>query len=219
MILMPGFAEIDLHCHLLPYMDHGCVDEQMAEKALMEAQNTGIRTICCTSHFYPDQHHVDEFIQKRDEQMEALSKIADRYGIHLIPGAEVQMQQDISSCGDLSKLRLDELDSILIELPFLRDVTHQCLDNVFRLMTHHKLQVIIAHPDRYDLSVVEDCLSFGCILQLNAEAMLSEKKQAVKWMKYAPVLGIGTDFHRDPELSYVSFRKAAKVARKYVEKD
>ena len=215
MILLPGFAEIDLHSHLLPGMDHGCVDLKMAEQALQQAHAVGIRTICCTSHFYPDQHHVPDFVEARTQQLQLGESIANKYGIHLIPGAEVQMQPDVSSCGDLSLLALNELEAILIELPFLREVSHKCLDNVFRLMTKNRLQVIIAHPDRYDLSVVEDCLSFGCVLQLNAEAVLSEKKQAVRWMKNAPVLGIGTDFHRDAELSYSSFVKASKLAKKY----
>lgn len=217
MILFSDYSKTDLHCHLLPGMDHGCTDMKMAEHALKRAQEAGIHTICCTSHFYPNEHHVDAFLEQRTAQMAVLAPVAERYGIRLIPGAEVQVQNDISKCGDLTRLHLEGLDTILIELPFLEPVTHKILDHVYRIMLRSKLQVLIAHPDRYDASIIEECLSFGCVLQLNSDSLTDRayKKQAAFWIRQDTVFGIGTDFHRDPDGSYDSFRKALKTIQKY----
>ena len=217
MILYPDYSTTDLHCHLLPGMDHGCTDIQMAEQALQRAQQAGIRTICCTSHFYPNEHRVDAYLEQRAAQLALVAPVAERYGIRLIPGAEVQVQNDISRCGDLTRLQLEGLDAILIELPFLEPVTHKILDHVYRIMLRSQLQVLIAHPDRYESSIIEECLSFGCVLQLNADSVNDRayKKQAAFWARQDVVFGIGTDFHRDPEASYDGFRKALKTLVKY----
>src|SRR4249919_2472119 len=48
-----GIAMLDLHCHILPGIDDGAVDLEMALQMARIAAADGITTIACTPHIYP----------------------------------------------------------------------------------------------------------------------------------------------------------------------
>ena len=49
----------DLHCHLLPGIDDGAVDLEMALEMARIAAADGIRTVACTPHIYPGMYDND----------------------------------------------------------------------------------------------------------------------------------------------------------------
>ena len=210
---------IDYHAHILPRLDHGSDSLETSMEQMRLAIKHGIRRIVATSHFYAHRHKLEEFLERRSRAYaELIEALKATYGeeapeIHL--GAEVLLCAGLENLEGLEKLCLEGTNLLLLELPF-----HPLADAEKR--TVHKLMrkgffILLAHADRYEKSDIEELLSYGVKIQLNADALcrLFAPRHLLDWVRRDEVYAIGSDIHKADEGAYKRFLRAEKKLGKY----
>lgn len=208
------FEEIDIvdfHSHILPGVDHGSQYLATSLAQLDIAKVNFVNRILATSHFYPAEHNVLDFLQMRDKAAEELisSKRADMPEIKL--GAEVLICDGLERLPNLHKLCFQGTNYILIELPFFEFT--DSMANTIEAISEQGLNVILAHADRYSKNTIEHLLDYGVkMLQINAESLCSlfKKKHIYKWLEKGFVGMIGSDIHGVDKIAYHKFSTAKK---------
>ena len=85
---------IDLHSHVLPYVDDGAKDENMSIEMLALSKRQGVDTVAATPHcIAKNKEAVDAFIEKRNSgYKKLLSAMAGREDLpRVVLGAEVNL--------------------------------------------------------------------------------------------------------------------------------
>lgn len=85
----------DLHCHLLPAVDDGATDLEMAVEMARIAVADGIGTMACTPHIYPglyenDSAGIREAILALQAELDAR-----QIPLRLVEGADVHLEPDL----------------------------------------------------------------------------------------------------------------------------
>lgn len=144
---------LDLHCHILPGIDDGATDLEMALDMARIAAADGIRTIACTPHIYPGMYENNA--PGIRTAIAALQAEFDRHGIPLclVEGADVHLVPGLQE-----GLRSDRIPTIAGSRYLLLEPPHHVApprfeDSVFELMAAGIVPVI-THPER--LAWVED---------------------------------------------------------------
>jgi protein-tyrosine phosphatase len=143
---------LDLHCHILPGIDDGAVDLEMALQMARIAAADGITTIACTPHIYPGMYdNTAAGIRSAIAQFQAE---LDAHGIalRLVEGADVHVDPDL-----VAGIRDGRIPTLAGSRYLLLEPPHHVApprfeDVVFELMTAGVVPVI-THPER--LSWVE----------------------------------------------------------------
>lgn len=144
---------LDLHCHILPAIDDGAVDLDMALAMARRAAGDGIQTIACTPHIYPGMY--DNTATGIRAAIAVFQSELDQRGIplHLVEGADVHL--DIDLVGGIRTGRVPTLAGsryLLLEPPH-HVAPPRFEESVFQLMVAGYVPVI-THPER--LSWLED---------------------------------------------------------------
>ena len=112
---------VDIHSHVLPFLDDGAEDLKTAVEIVKECINQGITTIVCTPHYlHNKEESVDGFITRRDESYRLLKSELEKQKINNIDfrlAAEVNFNCDLSAVDNIEKLAIEGTDYILIEMP------------------------------------------------------------------------------------------------------
>lgn len=205
---------IDYHAHILPRLDHGSDSLETSLEQIGLALSHGVRRIVATSHFYAHRHNLEEFLQRRtrsyNELMEALRATygASAPEIHL--GAEVLLCAGLENLEGLEKLCMKGTNLLLLELPFhpLTDAEKKTVEKLIR----KGFFILLAHADRYEKSDVEEVLSYGAKIQLNADALSRwiVPRHLFDWVRRDEVYAIGSDIHKADEGAYKRFLCAEK---------
>lgn len=186
---------IDFHTHILPNMDDGSKSVDTSVKLLNILENEGVKLVCLTSHFYPKNESIDDFLNRRDESYRALNYTGN---LKLLLGSEVRYYRGICQSEEIHKLCLEGTNILLLEFPFLGSVTDSMLSEAINLK-NMGFKVIVAHVERYDID--ESKLVYlhnnGILLQANTsffEGFFSSRR-ALKWLKKGIIDVIGSDCH------------------------
>jgi protein-tyrosine phosphatase len=139
---------IDLHCHLLPDVDDGALDDEDSVAMARVAAADGVTAICATPHV---RHDHDVRIGEIAGRVAALQAVLDMRGVavRVLPGAEVAE----TIVGELTdeELRLATLGGggrwILLE-PRPGPLSASLTGTVARL-AQRGFRALIAHPERH----------------------------------------------------------------------
>lgn len=143
----------DLHCHLLPSIDDGAIDLDMALAMARMAVDDGITTIVCTPHIYPGVYENTK--AGIEAAVTRLQRELDERGIALTlaVGADVHLAPHLADAIARGRVpTLAESRYLLLEPPH-HTAPPRFEDAVFELMAAGIVPVI-THPER--LSWVED---------------------------------------------------------------
>jgi protein-tyrosine phosphatase len=176
---------LDLHCHLLPGIDDGAVDLDMALDMARMAAADGIHTIACTPHIYPGVYHNDS--EGIRAAIVALQGELDSRGIalRLVEGADVHLDPDLAA-----GIRAGRVPTLAGSRYLLLEPPHHVApprfeDAVFELMTMGIIPVI-THPERlswvdthYDLFV--RLAGRGAWMQVTAGALTGRFGKRVQY--------------------------------------
>lgn len=195
---------IDIHSHILPYMDDGSKDMEMSLRIAEIYVNNGIEKVIATPHY------IDGGGKKSNEELriglEALKKELARAGIPLevYPGNEVYIKPDLLD--DLEKGKISTLNDsryILIELP-MNEIPIYVEDLIYELSIKGYVP-IIAHPERYtkiieNPNILYRYISMGALAQLNLPSLEGfygsrVKKAAEVLLNHKMIHFVGTDTH------------------------
>lgn len=139
---------IDLHCHLLPGVDDGALDEADSVAMARVARADGVTAICATPHI---RHDHDVRIAEIAGRVESLQAALDRHGtgVRVLPGGEVA-ETIVERLSD-AELRAVTLGGggrwILLE-PRPGALSASLTETIERL-TARGFRSVIAHPERH----------------------------------------------------------------------
>ena len=206
-------AIIDLHCHILPYVDDGSVTKEEADALLDMFVSQGVRAICCTPHLRKGMFETsDEDIKEQFAQLK--QRAADR-GINVRFFLSREYHADALFLKHMKNddlLSLGKRKTVLIE--FSHAHTEDNIRNCIKRIKKFGYRPLIAHLERYpalynDLDAVEELIRLGARIQVNAGSILGHegRKQAVwvrKLLRAGLVHIVASDAHdteyRPPEL-------------------
>lgn len=209
--------KIDFHTHILPAIDDGSKSVTQSMELLLSAKEIGFDTVLATSHFYPHRCNVAEFLKNRDAAYAQIDKTADIPNI--ICGAEVLVCEGMEDMVRLEELCIGDSNTMLIELPFDDvNVTERMFETVENIVSEKKLNVILAHPNRYSSYIVENMLSIGVRLQINISHLCirSERSRAMRWLESGYVYAIGSDMHTNNK-AYDDLKRVERYFEKYTD--
>ena len=138
---------LDLHCHLLPGIDDGAVDLDMALEMARMAVADGITTVACTPHIYPGMYdNTGDGIRAAITalRLELASRDID---LQLVEGADVHLDQGLAD-----SIRAGRIPTLAGSRYLLLEPPHHVApprfeDTVFQLMVAGYVPVI-THPER-----------------------------------------------------------------------
>ncbi len=143
----PAAGLIDLHCHLLPGVDDGALDEDDSAAMALRALGGGITTICATPHI---RHDHDVRIGEIAGRVAALGEELQRREIPLrvLAGGEVA-ETIVDDLGDdeLRAVCLGTGDWILLE-PRPGPLSDS-LEAAVERLDRRGFRALVAHPERH----------------------------------------------------------------------
>ncbi len=176
---------VDLHCHILPCVDDGAVDEGESLEMLHLFVEQGYRMIVATPHRgHPLFPHVNSEVVQ-----EGLLKLKALVERHKIPlkielGAEIYYSDVFLEelAGD-KLIKLAQSPYMLIEFP-PRDPLSSLKQLAFDL-TLKGIRPVLAHPERYDIflrrpQLAEEFVYAGWIFQLDLPSLIDENGPAIR---------------------------------------
>lgn len=189
---------VDLHTHLLPYIDDGAssYEEAMLLTELLRKQR--VEAAVCTPHFDPSRITLSEFATSRAASMAFMNAP----GIRLIPGSETLLHDYLFHYTDISQLCVEHTKYLLLELPDQKRWGSEIFQQLEHLINYYGVIPIIAHTERYQpvrkrkrwICRLRDA---GCIIQCNAEFVINKKtrRRALRYLKKGYIDVLASDCH------------------------
>ncbi len=205
---------IDLHSHILPGVDDGAPDINVALDMARMAVADGIRVMACTPHFMPGMYdNTAKDIRNRVSQFQSILK-NEGIALNLVVGCDGHIRPDF-----LNRLRSDEIlrlnDSryVLFEPP--HNIAPQRLDDLMFNILVAGYVPILTHPERLkwieqNFDLVERMFQQGVWMQITAGSLTGRfgarpQYWAQKMLSQGMVHILATDAHntksRPPILS------------------
>lgn len=164
---------IDCHNHMLPEIDDGAHDWEMAVAMANRAVDSGIDVVVCTPH-----HNNGVFENSREKillQLDAMRQLLQQEGINLqlVPGSELHLVPEL-----LAELKAgqaltyaDRGKAVLVELP--KRTIPADAESILDSLIQVGLTPVVAHPERNgtlaeDPDMAIQWTTWGCKLQLTA---------------------------------------------------
>lgn len=191
---------IDIHCHILPYIDDGAEDVKESKAMLAMTRASGVDAAYLTPHFYPDKSNIDSFLEKRQKAWEELDAAVDsQMNCRIRLGAEVRYGEQLLSV-DLSKLTLGDSDYLLLELPGRRYPAYvtQLVENVLG----KGLIPILSHVERCvyfreEPELLKRLIEKGALAQVTMQALVDKRDKhfSVACLRHGLAQMVASDAH------------------------
>lgn len=209
---------IDWHSHILPGMDDGSKDIEESLSLLKMLSQQGVDLVVATPHFYADDESVECFLERRALSYEKLQSHLTGSLPKINLGAEVSYYPGISRMSDLGRLKIENTDFLLLEMPMAK-WSEYTVNELTELACSGKLRVVLAHVERYlsyqHAGVLERLLESDLLMQVNASyfTRLGSRHKALRLLGDGKIQLLGSDTHntktRPPMIG-----KAVEVIRK-----
>jgi protein-tyrosine phosphatase len=167
---------VDIHCHILPGLDDGASDRDVAIRMAEMAVADGIGTIVATPHqlgnFSRNQGAAIRAQAARFQQTLKERSIP----LQILPGADVRIEPELVRkvrTGDVVSLA-DRRRHVLLELPH---EIYAPLDRLLAELNAAGMVGILSHPERNlgilnQPAVLPQLVEHGCLLQVTAGSLL-----------------------------------------------
>ncbi len=228
------FFHTDIHCHIMPGVDHGSPDEETSLKLIESEQSWGINRIVLTSHVTESTFENNpETLAAGFERLTKAVKEAEN-PIKLAYSAEYRIDSLFTEQYKNHQLVKFPDDYLLVENSFIQEPWG--LDNLLFDLKINGFKPIMAHPERFmyyhnnkkRYDALHDAGNFFQVNLLSLAGYHGEgPKKIAEWLiekGYADFLG--TDIHNmthvnaiDDYLRSKDFRKLMPALEKTVKND
>ncbi len=210
---------IDIHNHILPYIDDGSSSLETSIFLLKEAKEQGIKSIILTPHLIKEMYEESnkKIIDKYNELLIEASKI----GIDIFLGREIMCfkpNEILEMIKNNEVLPMNNSPYLLLEFSYTKEID---ISEVIYNASLYDYKVIIAHIERYqyvDINEVHYLKDCGALIQVNAETIVRPanfrvKKFVKKLLDEDLVDFIASDIHQNR----TNYMKQAydKISKKY----
>ena len=192
----------DIHCHILPGVDDGAKNMDIALALIEKEIEAGVETIILTPHFRKEMFEPDmeDIWNAYDELL-----YETRYkNIRLYLGCEFHANMEMVETLD-NDLRPTLADSRYVLTEFAHNSTRAFMKERADALLLSGYRPIIAHIERYratrkDFDLIEDLIEMGCEVQVNADAIigrdgLGAQRFCKKLMQEDMLHYVGSDTH------------------------
>lgn len=192
----------DIHCHILPVVDDGAKNMDIALALIEKEIEAGVETIILTPHFRKEMFEPDmeDIWNAYDELL-----YETRYkNIRLYLGCEFHANMEMVETLD-NDLRPTLADSRYVLTEFAHNSTRAFMKERADALLMSGYRPIIAHIERYratrkDFDLIEDLIEMGCEVQVNADAIigrdgLGAQRFCKKLMQEDMLHYVGSDTH------------------------
>ncbi len=197
-------ARTDLHTHILPAIDDGAKSVEQSVEMLQSLYEQNVKRVVLTPHYYPQNLPLDEFLTKRKMAVTELSEQDLPQELEILIGAEVRLHDALFNYSDLSPLKMQGTDYILLELPYDMKSAKAEYKKVLKLIYNYNVTPILAHIERYPLlikekALLQELIDEGCKLQITLSSWKSgslfHKMRMLKLLQKDMIHCLGTDCH------------------------
>lgn len=169
---------IDVHTHVLPFVDDGSRSVEDSLSMVREAAAQGVTDMVLTPHLRMDYNaSIEEIVSAFD----GFCEIVDDAGIQtkLYLGQEIFIDKDFKNLFEAGRvITVNASKFVLIEFDY---VTYFDIGETVYELVNMGYVPIIAHFERYtyaDVSVAEEVKSLGGYIQVNADSFFGKGKKA-----------------------------------------
>ncbi|MFI3213056.1 MAG: CpsB/CapC family capsule biosynthesis tyrosine phosphatase [Eubacteriales bacterium] len=182
-----GVPIIDIHSHILPYLDDGA--RNMAEAIAMaaDAYDGGTRVMVVTPH----ANQKGRFENYATSQMQDIFEkfqwelVRNQIPLVVLPGMEIYASKDMVSY--IRRKRLTPLAGskvFLVEFSFRTTIKE--IEYLLEEMLYAGFQPMIAHPERYTWrgDIIEEVMALkeqGCYIQVNGDSVLGDLGEEARY--------------------------------------
>lgn len=200
---------VDLHTHILPFMDDGSASIEETIAMLTEMKRNGVTTVVATPHFDLSQSDLKEFLSRRTDSYSLIMKALENSNLEMkvLLGAELMYTPQLAN-QDLDNLVIQGTDYVLIELSTRYD--DPSVVRTLNSIIASGYIPILAHVERYsylinDSQRLVDLINQGVVMQVNTKSIGNDKYPFINAMiKRNLVHLIASDAHnmtkRNPDL-------------------
>ena len=209
--LRPGM--VDIHSHLIPGVDDGCVNLDQSLDTVQRLIDTGYAASFCTPHIWPDgDRFCDNTPSRIAEQAAWLQDEIAAAGLDytLLPGGELRLFDGVVEW--MTEYGVPVLgDSRCVLLDIWVHQWPAWADRALAWLVEHRYQPILAHPERIKLDAdaldrtVGRLASRGVLLQGNFHSMTGANGQQAdrlirKWLGEDRLDLLALDAHKPHDL-------------------
>lgn len=197
---------VDTHCHVLPGIDDGAKDDEMALNMLRIAALNGTGHIVATPHYIYGNTGYDFSLIA--DKCNKLNKVVLNEGIDLTihPGCEVFLSPELPDLYEKGVINtLAGSVYMLIELPMMTIPIYT--EDILYTLQLKGVVPIIAHPERYiefqkKPDILKSMVQRGILAQVNSGSLTGlygkeTQKVALKFLKMDIIHFIASDAHTD----------------------
>ena len=194
---------IDIHTHILPFVDDGSFDENISLSMLKECVNQGVTDVILTPHYRRMFKKTPAELKEEFERFKCSIKAQLPINVYL--GQEFYIDDNYKINIEKGQaLTINGTKYLLIEFEYINDV--EMVDIVYEVKRLGYLP-IVAHYERYfdsDLSQAFEIKNVGGLIQVNADSIVGAGKKFYKKLikqlfKNDLVDFVASDVHFDRE--------------------
>ena len=195
---------IDIHTHILPFVDDGSFDKNLSLDMLQECVNQGVTDVFLTPH-YRKLYKLPTNVLR--SEFEKFNSVVTSYNIpiNLYLGQEIYIDDNYKQAFASKKiLTMNDSKFVLIEFGF--DSEEDMADVVYEIKMFGYTP-IVAHYERYSNSDIETAFeikALGGFIQINADSLVGKSKR--RYLKLIKRLFnenlvdfVASDVHHDRE--------------------
>ncbi|MBN2008680.1 hypothetical protein JW960_05000 [candidate division KSB1 bacterium] len=208
---------IDIHTHIIPYVDDGADDWATALALLQQGEKDGIKAAVATPHILSEiDYRLEPEIIKNFKELKVRAEDAG-IKMKLYLGCEIYVQPDMTLEHTLSTLNQTG-KYFLTEFP-MNAIPRFVAEKFFELIIADKVP-IVAHPERNIGFMSKPMIAYefvqrGALMQVNAPSLLGKhgekaRQLAFTLIEHNLVHFLGSDCHR-PSHRSMGLREAYKV--------
>lgn len=210
---------IDMHSHILPYVDDGASDMTEAVAMVRLAAQSGVRTIVATPHANQRGLYENYATEQMQEIFEKLEKTIRQKGIlvTILPGMEIFASEDMIDLIRHRKLcPIAGTNLFLVEFPF--GCPEEQMERLLKEMLWEGYLPLLAHPERYycvqdRIECLQKWREMGCYIQMNKGSVFNRfgprsGETARQMLEMGLLDVIGSDAHgadvRTPDMTSIA---------------
>ncbi len=169
---------IDIHSHILPFVDDGSQEINSSIKMIKDSINQGVTDIILTPHYRMNYKLTPQQINLEFDKFKKI--VADEgLKINLFLGQEIYIDDNYKQYFvDGNLITLNKSRYVLIEYNFIKKVDY--VEIAYEIIRLGYIPVI-AHFERYlgtDLFIAVEIKNMGGFIQVNAESIVGKQRRA-----------------------------------------